>query len=155
MRAIHPEPVEGRPILSALPTAPGAYRWYYADAACGEYTAVAIFMVGAVFSPRYVVGAARGALPSQHCAVNFALYRSSNRIAWAFTEYCGDSAGECDSNVLRIGRSELRIEDDGRISIEIDELEAPFGSRPVSAQLQLVPASVAAELSLPIVASTG
>ncbi len=56
-----------------LPDQPGAYRWYYADVTAGDVTAVVIFMIGAVFSPRYSAAAARGGRPIDHCAVNLAL----------------------------------------------------------------------------------
>ena len=39
--------------LAPLPDRPGAYRWYYADVGCGDVSAVVIFLVGSLFSPRY------------------------------------------------------------------------------------------------------
>jgi len=118
-----------------LPTAPGAYRWFYADAHVGDFTAVAIFMVGSVFSPRYVTAAERGAAPGAHSAVNFALYRRGQRVAWVLSEY--PNAKDTDG-VLRIGNSTWAPMDGGWC-IEIDErLALPFG-RPVRARLTLRP----------------
>lgn len=74
-----------RDALPAPPDRPGAYRWFYSDVTAGEYSAVFIFMVGSLFSPRYAVGARRGALPLEHCAVNFALYRQGVRRCWVLS----------------------------------------------------------------------
>jgi carotenoid 1,2-hydratase len=117
-----------------LPTRPGAYRWYYLDVGVGEWTAVAIFMVGAQFSYRYSVGAERGEPPDRHCAVNFALYRQGVRQAWVFSEY---SRVRHEGASLRIGRSCLS-QVDGRVHASIDERMAPFGPR-VRAELALEP----------------
>lgn len=123
--------------VPALPEQSGAYRWLYADARCGEYTAVAIFMVGSVFSARYSGGLERGASPRSHCAVNFALYRRGEKVAWVLSEYGG---AEQSPRRLGIGRSSWRYLEDGRLDITVDERRAPWGA-PVRARLLLTPQS--------------
>jgi carotenoid 1,2-hydratase len=121
--------------LPPLPSEPGAYRWYYADVSAGEYSAVVIFMVGSLFSPRYSVAARRGGLPREHCAVNFALYRKGVRLRWVLSEY---PVVELESpSRLRIGRSTLSYEA-GAVRMEVEERTAPWG-RPVRARLVLEP----------------
>jgi carotenoid 1,2-hydratase len=133
--------------IPALPDAPGGYRWLYADAQCGPWTAVCIVMVGALFSPRWVVAAARGASPRAHCAVNCALHRDGRRMAWAFTEHPGATVDD-DGCVLRVGRSRFAYEADGGVRLVIDERTAPWG-RPLQLALRLAPtAPPAAELPL-------
>jgi carotenoid 1,2-hydratase len=124
-------------MISALPdapTAPGAYRWYYVDASAGDWTAVAIFMVGAQFSHRYSVGAERGEPPDRHCAVNFALYQGGRRRAWVFSEF---PRAQQDGKTLRIGDSSFSVEG-GRVQVRIDARQAPFGDR-LQAALNLDP----------------
>ena len=121
--------------LPCLPSGSGTYRWYYADVTAGEYSAVVIFMVGSLFSPRYSVAARRGGLPREHCAVNFALYRRGTRLRWVLSEYpvvALESPG-----LLRIGGSTLSYED-GRVHMEVDERTAPWGRR-VRASVTLEP----------------
>jgi carotenoid 1,2-hydratase len=120
--------------LPPLPSEPGAYRWYYADVTAGEYSAVAIFMVGSLFSPRYSVAARRGGLPREHCAVNFALYHQGVRQCWVLSEYPVLEQAHCQ---LRIGGSTLSYEE-GRVRMEVEERTAPWG-RPVRARLVLEP----------------
>ena len=93
--------------LAPLPQRPGAYRWYYADVACGEVSAVAIFLVGSLFSPRY---AADGrALPTEHCAVNFALYVGGRRRQWVLSEYRGGTqAGASKPSTTKHARTGTR-----------------------------------------------
>ncbi|XXF79011.1 carotenoid 1,2-hydratase [Myxococcaceae bacterium GXIMD 01537] len=122
--------------LPALPERPGAYRWFYADVSAGDYSAVCIFMLGSLFSPRYSVAARRGGRPLEHCAINFALYHEGSRRRWVLSEYA--RAEREGSNVLRIGRSVLRYLDDGRVRMEVDERTAPWGRR-VRASLVLEP----------------
>jgi carotenoid 1,2-hydratase len=123
------------PPLPPLPSEPGAYRWFYADVRAGEYSAVFIFMVGSLFSPRYSVAARRGGLPGEHCAVNFALYHRGLRKRWVLSEY---PALAMDSpHHLRIGRSTLSYDDAG-VRLELDERTAPWGRR-VKARLVLEP----------------
>ncbi|HVG57740.1 MAG TPA: carotenoid 1,2-hydratase [Hyalangium sp.] len=127
--------------MSALPelpppsSAPGSYRWYYADVTAGEHSAVFIFMVGSLFSPRYSVAARRGGLPREHCAVNFALYHRGTRRHWVLSEY---AVMEQESpHRLRIGRSTLSYSGE-TVRMEVDERTAPWG-RPVRARLVLEP----------------
>lgn len=119
------------------PPASGAYRWLYADAHAAPYTVVCIFMIGAVFSPRYAAAQRRGARPDQHCAVNCALYRDGRRVAWAFTERAGATRTR---DVLTIGRSSFAYAPDGTVRITIAERTAPWG-RPLTLELALAPAA--------------
>lgn len=123
--------------VPSFSAAPGAYGWLYADAQCGPYAVVCIFMVGAVFSPRYAVAQRRGGLPLEHCAVNCALHRDGRRLAWVFTERRGMRI-EDDGRTLRIGGSCLRYADDGRIHITVAERTAPWGRR-LDLRLTLAP----------------
>jgi len=123
--------------VPSLPRSPGSYAWWYADAQCGPYVAVCIFMVGAVFSPRYAHAQRRGASPFDHCAVNCALHRGGRRVAWAFTEHRGAWLDD-ERRTLRIGGSLLEYAVDGTIRIAIEERTAPWG-RPVRLDLVLTP----------------
>lgn len=125
--------------LPELPADAGAYRWFYADVTAGEVSAVCIFMVGSLFSPRYSVAARRGGRPQEHCAVNFALYVRGERRAWVLSEYPKAHATP-DGRALAIGRSVLRLTPEGRIVMEVDERTAPWG-RPFRARLELTPRS--------------
>ena len=120
------------PGLDSLPREPGGYRWYYADVTAGPVHAVAIFLVGSIFSPRYSVAARRGGLATAHCAVNFALYENGARRAWVLSEYEGCAAS---GNELRIGRSRVTWRGAG-VRLEVDERTAPWG-RPVKAVMEL------------------
>jgi carotenoid 1,2-hydratase len=122
--------------LPPLPTASGAYRWFYLDVVAGDVTAVCIFLVGSVFSPRYAVRGPRGARPSEHCAVNLALYRGGRRTAWVLSEY-GDPA--CTGDTLRIGESTFSYDRWGGVEVNVTAREAPFGRR-VHAAIALEPA---------------
>lgn len=114
-----------------LPGAPGSYRWYYVDAACGEHTVVAIFMIGSLFSSRYAASPA--ASPRQHSAVNFAVYRRGRRRAWVLSEY-GDV--EASERSLSIGRSSFTYLPGRRLEVRVAERTAPWGT-PLDAQLTL------------------
>ena len=120
-----------------LPTAPGSYRWYYLDVSSGEYSAVAIFMLGSLFSPRY----GEQSLPARHAAVNFALYRQGRRLSWVLSEYSDASLSE-DGRTLRIGRSSLTRGDDGLVVARVDD-RSPWWRRPVQAELRLQAPSLA------------
>ncbi len=128
--------------LAPLPERAGAYRWYYADVGCGEVSAVVIFLLGSLFSPRYA--SRHRALPVEHCAVNFALYVGGRRKQWVLSEY---PAGTQRDGRLAIGRSTLRVSSDGAVEIEIRERLAPFGPetraelllRPTAPGLGVVP----------------
>ncbi len=118
------------------PRRPGAYAWLYTDVCAGPYTAVCIFLVGSIFSPRYAARRRRGGLPLEHCAVNFALYRDGRRVCWVLSEYAGATVR--DAATLGIGGSVLRYGGGDTVQIEIRERTA-VGGRPVSAFLTLVP----------------
>jgi carotenoid 1,2-hydratase len=132
-----------RDALPPLPDSPGAYRWFYADVTAGDYSAVFIFMVGSLFSPRYSVRARRGASPLEHCAVNFALYHHGVRQRWVLSEYPVASV-QGMGRALRIGRSLLEYAPDGTVRMEVDEQCAPFGAA-VRARLVLEPQVQAAD----------
>src|SRR5450631_125994 len=112
-------------LLEALPDAPGAYRWYYADVVSGDTTAVFILLLGSIFSARYAARAARGARPLQHCAVNFVLYQGGIRRQWVLSEY---GHAEVGPRELRIGDSRLCYRDDGTVEVFIRARTAPFGA---------------------------
>lgn len=118
--------------FSPPPKGPGGYRWYYLDAACGDWTAVAIFMLGAQFSARYSRAAERGGTAEGHCAVNFALYRKGRRRAWAFSEYGG---ARVDTHRLAVGASTLTYEG-GEVRARVRERQALSGA-PLEADLVL------------------
>jgi carotenoid 1,2-hydratase len=111
--------------LAPFDDRPGTYRWYYIDIAGEEFSAVAIFMIGAVFSPSALDAARRGRRPRESSAVNFALYERGKRAAWVFSQY---SDARLSERTLDIGGSRLSIEASG-LRVEIDEKRAPFGRR--------------------------
>lgn len=131
-----------RLLMPPLPQRSGSYLWLYTDAVVGDVTAVGILLVGSVFSPRYAGGSARQALPLEHCAVNFALYRRGRRIAWAFTEY--PRVVHAGSHSLAIGHSTLTYARDGTVVLAIAERTAPWG-RPLRARLELTPTCASAD----------
>ena len=103
---------------------PGAYAWWYFDAisADGRDVAVVIFFIGSVFSPHYAERIARGEnpRPTEHVAVNVALYREGRRRLWAFNEYGQKSLASSHGRV-RIGRSHMTRSPHGTIDIHVDE----------------------------------
>jgi len=113
------------PAVVPLPSMPGSYRWYYADVVAGDTTAVFILLLGSPFSSRYAARAARGALPAEHCGVNFALYQAGSRRQWVMTEHARASAAPDE---LRIGDSTLTYRDDGSLEFFVRERTAPFGA---------------------------
>ncbi|MFY2562506.1 carotenoid 1,2-hydratase [Corallococcus terminator] len=129
--------------IPTLPSKAGAYRWFYADVTAGPYSAVCIFMLGSLFSPRYSVAARRGGRPMEHSAVNFALYHEGVRRLWVLSEYPHaevESAGR-----LRIGRSTLTYGEGGTVRMDVEDWTAPWG-RPVSARLTLEPLTPVGEV---------
>ncbi|RJS24145.1 carotenoid 1,2-hydratase [Corallococcus sp. H22C18031201] len=128
--------------LPRLPEAAGAYRWFYADVSAGPFSAVCIFMLGSLFSPRYSAAARRGGRPAEHSAVNFALYHEGTREAWVLSEY-PEARVEAPGR-LAIGRSSLTYADDGAVRMEVVDWTAPWG-RPVRARLLLEPLTPAGE----------
>jgi len=121
--------------LLRLSSRSGAYRWFYADVTAGDFTAVFIFMVGAVFSPRYASALRRGGLPIEHSAVNFALYEKGARRLWVLSEY--DTA-RVVGRTLSIGSSHLELRPDGGLRAHVVDRTAPWG-RPAEATLELEP----------------
>lgn len=116
----------------ALPSMPGAYRWYYFDVVAGDVTAVVIFMVGSLFSPRYA--RSRGN-PQAHSAVNFALYENGEAKQWVLSEYDRVSL---DDDTLRIGNSSLRWNVDGTMQVTVSE-RTPVWGRAAQAELVFSP----------------
>jgi carotenoid 1,2-hydratase len=123
-------------VIPDLPQQSGSYLWLYTDVVVGEVTAVCIFLVGSVFSPRYAARLGRSA-PLDHCALNFALYRGGRRIVWVFTEYSG--VAHTSPYRLGIGNSTLAYARDGTLVLSVTERTAPWG-QPVRARLELTPA---------------
>lgn len=116
---------------------PGSYRWYYVDVTAGEWSAVAIFMMGSLFSPRYVM--TRDRSPLRHAAVNFALYRRGVRHVWVLSEY-DEATLEVTPSAARldIGASRFTKHADGRIQVELLD-QATWTASPVEASIELVP----------------
>ncbi|QSQ20371.1 carotenoid 1,2-hydratase [Pyxidicoccus parkwayensis] len=129
--------------LPALPDEAGAYRWFYADVTAGPFSAVCIFMLGSLFSPRYSVAARRGGRPMEHSAVNFALYHEGVRRLWVLSEY--PRAEVVSPRQLRIGRSTLTYSDAGTVRMDVEDWTAPWG-RPVRASLTLEPMTPVGEV---------
>ncbi len=129
--------------LPELPDTAGAYRWFYADVTAGPFSAVCIFMLGSLFSPRYSVAARRGGRPLEHSAVNFALYHEGVRRLWVLSEY---PRAELESpGRLRIGRSTLTYSGEGTVRMDVEDWTAPWG-RPVRASLTLQPMTPVGEV---------
>ncbi|MBL9037609.1 MAG: carotenoid 1,2-hydratase [Archangium sp.] len=120
-----------------LPRGPGSYRWYYLDANAGDVTVVAIFMIGSLFSARYARAHRRGAEPTRHAAVNFAVYRGGKRLLWVLSEYDGVSVSD-DGLSLRIGASTWRYTPHGAVVVSIVDSSALWGD-PVGAEVLLEP----------------
>lgn len=122
-------------MMPAMPTKPGAYRWFYVDLTQGDLTAVVIFMVGSVFSPFYSRSWKGGASPLEHCAVNLAVYQGGARRVWVLSEY---RQARCTDSELTIGRSSLRTLPSGGLEVELDERTTPW-RQAVRARLVLEP----------------
>jgi carotenoid 1,2-hydratase len=122
-----------------IPTESGSYRWYYVDVTDGEYTCVAIFMLGGLFSARYAKACAQGGRPAEYSAVNCALYRNGLRQAWALSEY-PTAHTENDQRRLCIGKSWFEYTPLG-CDIVIDDQTTPFlltsSGRPLSVRMSL------------------
>lgn len=121
--------------LLRLPSRSGAYRWFYADVTAGDFTAVFIFMVGAVFSPRYSSALRKGGLPVAHSAVNFALYEKGARWLWVLSEY---ETARVVERTLHIGSSRLELRPNGGLRAQVVDRTAPWG-KPAEATLELEP----------------
>ncbi|MDP2273229.1 MAG: carotenoid 1,2-hydratase [Archangium sp.] len=119
----------------ALPSVSGSYRWYYVDLTAGDFTAVVIFMIGSLFSPRYSSALRKGASPRQHAAVNFALYEKGVRRQWVLSEYQDVTA---EGQTLKIGESTLHARSDGSLVVQVIDTTAIWG-KPVEARLELTP----------------
>lgn len=79
-----------------------------------------------MFSPYYAHARRRGAAePTQHCALNVALYGPQRR--WCMTER-GSASLQRSANTLQIGPSRLELQGD-RLRIDFDEVAVPFPRR--------------------------
>lgn len=108
---------------------PGGYAWWYVDAIsddCREALTLIAF-VGSVFSPYYAAARRRGATdPEHYCALNVAVYGPRGRH-WSMTER-GRLAIERETARFVVGPSRIEWRP-GRLSLEIDELAAPWPRR--------------------------
>ncbi|MEO0465021.1 MAG: carotenoid 1,2-hydratase [Pseudomonadota bacterium] len=103
----------------------GGYAWWYIDGVSedGENAIVIIIFVGSVFSPYYAWSG--WADPSDHCAINVALYGRPQR--WSMTERRrGDTLRTADT--YKTGNSRVTATESG-LDIEVDELCAPLPQR--------------------------
>jgi carotenoid 1,2-hydratase len=107
-----------------LPQRPGAYAWWYFDALGddGETAIVAIFLVGSVFSPHYAARLARGEspAPTDHVAVNLAIYRRGARPWWVFSEYDGRRL-QASPRGIQVASSWFQRRADGSFLLRIDD----------------------------------
>ncbi len=120
-----------------LPSGPGSYRWYYLDLSAGDFTAVVIFMVGSIFSPRYSSAHRRGGEPQEHAAVNFALYEKGTRWQWVLSEYQKVELNDAGRS-LRIGGSSMTYTRDGRLLVELVD-KTPLWGKPAEVRVELTP----------------
>lgn len=120
-----------------LPSGPGSYRWYYLDVSAGDFTAVVIFMVGSIFSPRYSSALRKGGEPREHAAVNFALYEKGVRWQWVLSEYQRVAVSD-DGRRLSIGGSSMNYTPDGRLVVELVD-KTPLWGRPAEVRVELLP----------------
>jgi len=108
-----------------LPLQAPGYRWWYIDAASADHSQAitVIAFRGSVFSPYYRRARKHSADADNHVALNVAVYgRNSQR--WAMTER-GRKALHCQPQLLRIGKSQLRWQDD-QLIVDINERCAPI-----------------------------
>lgn len=127
-----------------IPEQPLSYRWLYADISDERWTLVLIFMVGSIFSRRYAENP--HARPSEHSAVNVALYDRGESRLWALSEY---SSARLEEQSLVIGQSRWKVGEQ-KFEVEINEKTTPWGEPfhlrvdfetegPASSPVQLVP----------------
>jgi carotenoid 1,2-hydratase len=104
---------------------PGGYSWWYIDGVSDDSknALVIIIFVGSVFSPYYAWK--KWADPSDHCAINVALYGPPQR--WSMTERRRQDTKRT-STTYHTGNSQVRLVEGG-LEIDFDELGAPFPRR--------------------------
>jgi carotenoid 1,2-hydratase len=113
----------------AQPVARDGYAWWYIDALAddGVHGLTIIAFVGSVFSPYYARARARGAGdPTNHCAINVALYGRGVR-RWSMTER-GRGALARDACTLAIGPSAFEWTGQA-LTITLDEIAVPWPAR--------------------------
>ncbi len=116
------------------------YRWWYLDAVSddGKHAITLIAFVGSVFSPYYAhARARRRGEPSDHCAVNIAVYGPGAR--WAMTER-GRARLARSSERLAVGPSQLTW-DGHALTAELAEVAAPLPRR-VRGRVRAVPTAL-------------
>ena len=104
------------------------YRWWYIDALsdCGRHGLTVIGFVGSVFSPYYKRARDRGlGDPSNHCAINAALYGTKRR--WAMTER-GKRHVTRSADEFVVGPSSMRWGPQGLI-VQLNEICSPIPRR--------------------------
>ena len=105
---------------------PNGYAWWYLDAVSDDraHALTIIFFIGSVFSPYYAFSRRRGpADPTDHCAVNVALY-GRQRHHWTMTERSRGSLRRSPTE-LRIGPSKFLVEETG-IRCDLNEIAVPI-----------------------------
>lgn len=112
------------------PVPANGYAWWYIDALSDDrrHGLTIIAFIGSVFSPYYARARRRtpsGAEPTNHCALNVALYGQCSR--WAMTER-SQRALRRSADVLSIGPSGLEWKD-GALTVTIEETTMPVPRR--------------------------
>lgn len=127
------------------PVPPGGYAWWYVDglSADGRCGLTIIAFIGSVFSPYYAWARRRGGGdPTNHCAVNVALY-GPGRNRWAMTERGRRSLAR-DARSLAIGPSSFEWDGAG-LTIRIAERTMPWAAR-LSGTVRVHPGAVSSRL---------
>jgi carotenoid 1,2-hydratase len=117
------------------------YAWWYLDALSddGAHGLTIIAFIGSVFSPYYAWARRRGpADPSNHCALNVALYGPRGK-RWSMTERGAGALGR-GPHWLAIGPSSLLWDQTGLI-VTIDEVAAPVPRR-IRGTVRLIPSAI-------------
>jgi len=105
------------------------YTWWYLDAVSDDhrYGLTIIGFIGSVFSPYYAWSRRRGrGDPTQHCAINVALYGASGH-RWAMTERSAKAMRQ-EARVFTVGPSSMHW-DEGGLTVHIDEITNPLPTR--------------------------
>ncbi len=121
--------------------APGGYAWWYLDGLStdGDFGFTLIAFIGSVFSPYYAWAGRRD--PTNHCAINLALYGRRGR-RWTMTERGRENLA-LQPDRLRIATSSIGW-DGTSLLAQIDERAAPMPRR-VRGTIRLTPAYLQGE----------